>query len=134
MELIVLKGKYSIFRFSDKAPLPDWIYWSEFYAITKTSDELSVVASQPQNDPENTVANKDWKILKISGPLDLSLVGIISEISAILKDAKIPIFTISTFDTDYILVKEADINDAVPALQKMSHTVKYEEESYSLES
>jgi uncharacterized protein len=128
MELIVLKGKYSIFRFSDKAPLPDWIYWSEFYAITKTSDELSVVTTQPQTDPENTISSKDWKILKIEGPLDLSLIGIISEISAILKNANIPIFTISTFDTDYILVKDTDIKGAVHSLQTNGHLVNTEEE------
>lgn len=127
MELIVLKGNYSIFRFSDKAPLPDWIYWSEFYAITKTSDELSVVTSQQQPDHENTISSKDWKILKIAGPIDLSLIGIIHEISAILKNANIPIFTISTFDTDYILVKDTNIDEGVLALETNGHTVKYEE-------
>ena len=67
--------------------------------------------------------SKDWRILKISGPLDLSLIGIIAEISKILEEKNIPIFTISTYDTDYFLVKENDLSKAIKALREKGHQI-----------
>ena len=127
MQLIVLKKKYSIYRFANESHLPDWIYLSDFYSITKTKDELSVVTLQDITDSENTISSKDWRIIKIAGPLDLSLIGIIAEISTILKNKSIPIFTVSTFDTDYILVKQKDLEVGIKALTEKGHNVILEE-------
>jgi hypothetical protein len=123
MNLIELKHKYSIYKFRNESALPDWIYSSAFYSITKTPDEVSVVALQVEPAPKDILCNRDWRILKIAGPLDFSLTGIIADISSTLKDINIPIFTISTYDTDYVLVKENDLGKAIKALKEDGHYI-----------
>jgi uncharacterized protein len=123
MNFEVLEAKYAIYRFGNESVLPDWIYSSGFYSITKTKDEISVVAVQNNLISSNILCNKDWRIIKILGPLDFSLVGIIAEISAIFKKKKISIFTISTYDTDYFLIKQKDLDIAIQALNKNDHKV-----------
>ena len=78
----------------------------EFYYIGKTDEELSVVCIT-KNTPENTTERDDgWKCFRIQGVLDFSLIGILSKISGILADNQIGIFAVSTFNTDYVLVKK----------------------------
>jgi hypothetical protein len=122
----VLEESYSIYKFKRESVLPDWIYSSDFYSITRTEDELSVIALQTELISEDTICNRDWRILKIEGPLDFSLVGIIADISKIFKDRKISIFAISTYDTDYILVKEKDLNAGINALKEKGHNISKE--------
>lgn len=120
---MVLPKTYSIYKFKTDCILPGWIYSSEFYSITKTKDELSVVAGQTDPVSETIAYSTDWRILKIIGPLDLDMIGVIAGISNILKEHKISIFTISTFDTDYILVKQKDLSDAIFALSENNHII-----------
>jgi hypothetical protein len=126
MNLIVLANIYSIYRFDIESTLPDWIYQSDFYSITRTDEELSVIAVQNDLISEKIICNKDWRILKIAGPLDFSLIGIIADISHILKEQKISIFTISTYDTDYFLVKQEDLKTGIEALVKNVYSVSFE--------
>lgn len=126
MNLIILPGKYSIYRFHNDSVVPDWIDKSGFYSVTRTSDELSVVALQNELISGEVLCNRDWRIIKIEGPLDFSLVGIIAEIATIVSKKKIPIFTISTYDTDYVLVKENDLDKAVGAFEEDGYDVRYE--------
>jgi hypothetical protein len=131
MNLKVLPGKYSIYKFSNENTVPEWIYLSDFYSITKTMDELSVVALQNDLTSEGITCNRDWRILKVVGPLDFTIIGIIADISTILKDSKISIFTISTYDTDYILVKEKDLNTGIRALRKKQYGVSIENSKHT---
>jgi hypothetical protein len=126
MNLIVLTGKYSIYRFENDHVLPDWIYSSDFYSITKTHDEVSVITTQSELISGNYTSSKDWRILKVIGPLDFNLVGIIADIAVILKDNKIPIFTISTYETDYIMVREKDLESGITALREKEYLVSIE--------
>jgi hypothetical protein len=123
MNFEVLECDYAIYRFGISSLLPDWIYSSGFYSITKTKDEISVVATQNDLISSDIVCNKDWRIIKIEGPLDFSLVGIIAEISAIFKKKNISIFTISTYDTDYFLIKQKDLDFGIKALIENDHKV-----------
>lgn len=111
----LLEGKYGVCRLDENALFPDWANNSDFFSITRTSDELSVVCSQ-DNIPSEVKCERDWGILKIEGPLDFSLVGILASISAILAKADISIFAVSTYDTDYILVKNKDVISAIQVL------------------
>ena len=95
--------------------IPKWAENSDFFSITKTSDELSIVCSQ-DSIPSEIKCENDWRILKVEGPLDFSLIGILSSISTVLAQKEISIFAISTYDTDYILVKDNDIDNAMNAL------------------
>jgi hypothetical protein len=126
LNLIVLADKYSIYKFKNESALPDWIYSSDFYSITKTKDEISVIAIQTDSLSEDIICSKNWRIFKIAGPLDFSLVGIIADISCILKEKKISIFTISTYDTDYILVKQKDLSIGIKALKDKGHNISIE--------
>jgi hypothetical protein len=126
LTLIVLKDKYAIKKLHTNSDIPDWVNDSDFYSVTKTRDELSIVCKQ--QDPIKNVLNinKDWKILKLRGPLDFSSIGIIAAISGILKKNKIPIFTISTYETDYILVKNDDLNKTAASLKAKGYQIIYE--------
>lgn len=126
MEFIILAGNYSIYKFKRNAILPDWVYLSDFYSITRSKDELSVVAVQNDSAREGIIYSNGWRILKIAGPLNLFLVGVISEVSEILKDKKIPIMEISTYDTDYFMILQDKLNTAVEALKEHGHIITEE--------
>jgi hypothetical protein len=126
LTLIILKDIYTIYKFKPDSDIPDWIKNSDFYSVTKTKDELSVVSKQIDLLTETQGINKDWTILRIQGPLDFSLIGIIAEISGILEEAKISIFTISTYDTDFILVKNKNLIKAIDSIKANGHKIKYE--------
>ena len=104
MNLNLIDGSFSIHRISPNDEIPNQIYQSHFYSITKTGEEISVVCSSSVHfDSERTETG--WSCIKVLGPLDFSLTGILADISAVLAKAEISIFAISTFDTDYILIK-----------------------------
>lgn len=95
----------------------------DFYFVGKTDEEISLVC-KTSDTPQNTVAREDgWKGFKIQGVLDFSLIGILSKISTILAENKIGIFAISTYNTDYILVKEKDFERALNLLSQNGYTV-----------
>jgi len=125
----LLTEKYSVCRLDKNNLIPSWATNGQFFSITKTEDELSIVCSQ-ENLPHNMQyeliniqCEKDWRILKVEGPLDFSLVGILSSISSLMAKEKISIFALSTYDTDYILVKDNDIDVAINALIKNNYDV-----------
>lgn len=118
----LLKEKYGVCRLYKDETIPLWAQNSNFFSITKTNDELSIVCAE--NDiPSDIKCEKDWRILKVEGPLDFSLIGILSSISTILAQKGISIFAISTYDTDYILVKNKDIDNAVKSIVEERYEV-----------
>jgi uncharacterized protein len=124
IDFTLIKGDYSIYRFNIDSAIPMWVYDSDFYSVTRTQDELSIVCKNVDITMDaNIKTDKHWRILKINGLLDLSLVGIIAKISHLFKENKIPIFTISTFDTDYILVKNQDLNKTMTVLNNAGHKI-----------
>jgi len=118
----LLKEKYGVCRLNKNKLIPEWAQNSDFFSITKTCDELSIVCSQ-DDIPNDIQCEKDWKILKIEGPLDFSLIGILASISTILAQKGISIFAISTYDTDYILVKNKHIRNAIDSLVKERYEI-----------
>ena len=98
----------------------------EFCFLGKTDEELSLVCAT-QFVPQNTTEREDgWRAFRIEGVLDFSLIGILSEISGILAGAGIGIFAISTYNTDYILVKEKNLEKALNALETEGYCIKGE--------
>jgi len=122
LTLKLLKEKYGVCRLDKTELIPEWATNSEIFSITRTTDELSVVCPE-DNIPNDIKCEKDWRILKIEGPLDFSLIGILSSISTILAQKGISIFAISTYDTDYILVKNKDIDNAIESLIKERYEI-----------
>ena len=96
---------------------------SDFYFIGKTDEELSLVC-KTEDTPGNTIERDDgWRGFRIQGVLDFSLIGILSKLSGILADHKIGIFAISTYNTDYILVKEENYERALTVLAAEGYTI-----------
>lgn len=120
MTLQLLPGQFVVCQIT---ALPAGILSAPLVFVAKTDDELSLVC--PENMvPEDALAvEPDWRALKITGVLDFGLVGIIAGISRILADEKIPLFVVSTFNTDYVLVKAAACEQAVNALRKEGYDV-----------
>ena len=124
LDFTVLKGDYSIYRFNIDSAIPTWVYESDYYSVTRTQMELSIVCKTHDiDDNSNIKTDKHWRILKINGLLDLSLIGIIANVSNMLKEKNIPIFVISTYNTDYILVKNQNIDKTLIVLQNNGHKV-----------
>lgn len=123
LNFAVVEGKYGVCRLDKDSRIPDWAYQSVFFSLTKTFGELSVVCSQ-ESIPEDIKCERDWKILKVEGILDFSLTGILASISNTLAKAGISIFAVSTYDTDYVLVKDMDFKDAIEALKQAGFGVE----------
>ena len=123
LKFILLKDSYTIYKLKSKADIPPAVFRSDFYSVTGTNKELSVVCKINLSPGDTLESNKDWRVLTVSGPLDLSLTGIIAEISGLLKEKEISVFTISTYETDHILVKSKDLKQAVETLKNGGHEV-----------
>ena len=91
--------------------------------MTRTEDELSVVCPE-EYVPEDVSREPGWRALRLEGPLDLSMVGILSSVAAPLAEAGASIFAVSTFDTDYVLVKGSQLDLAVDTLRENGHRVE----------
>ncbi len=96
---------------------------ADFYFIGKTDEELSLVC-KTEDTPQNTIEREDgWRGFRIQGVLDFSLIGILSKLSGILAEHKIGIFAVSTYNTDYILVKEENYENALHILASEGYKV-----------
>ncbi len=95
----------------------------EFYFIGKTDEELSLVIPTDAVPAETTERDDGWRAFRIQGVLDFSLIGILSKISGLLADAGIGIFAVSTFNTDYILVKKENFEKALGVLADAGYQI-----------
>lgn len=121
--LELLPKTFAVCQLSPSAAVPEWAR-GEFVSITRTSQELSVVCMQAFVPP-GIACERDWRILRVRGPLDFALTGILASITAPLADAGIPVFALSTFSTDYVLVKEAALDKAISTLEAAGHAIHY---------
>ena len=120
-DLELLSGNYVICRIEPNKSIPEWAH-GEFVSLTRTGDELSIVCPD-RNVPDDVQRESGWRCLRVAGKLDFSLVGVIATITAILADADISTFVVSTFDTDYLLVRELDLDGATAALVQAGYSV-----------
>jgi hypothetical protein len=122
-ELSLLPERLAIARLAPDAPVPSWAAQGPFFSITRTADELSIVTAA-RNIPEGVQKQANWRGLKVHGPFALSEIGVLSALAAPLADAKISLFVISTFDTDYLLVSSEHLQAAVATLEKAGHKIQ----------
>jgi hypothetical protein len=115
-------GLYGICRLAPDEPTPAWATLATFCSLTRTGDELSIVCNQ-EAVPADVRAERNWRLLGVQGPLDLSLVGILAGLATTLATAGVSIFAISTFDTDYLLVRDDDVHRALDALREGGYAV-----------
>lgn len=118
LTLSLLPETLAVARLPAGAALPGWVDWSDpFVAVSRTRDELSVVCPEARV-PAEAQAERGWRGFKVEGPLDFALTGILARLAAPLAEAGISIFAISTFDTDYLLVRAHDLAAAMAVLQR----------------
>ncbi len=122
LTLTVLPGTYAVCRLDTNATLPGWAVSGDFFSVTRTADELSVVCLQSAV-PQGVTREGGWRCLKAQGPLDFGLTGILASLTAPLAEAGISVFAISTYDTDYLMVKAADLERAVAVLYQAGNVV-----------
>lgn len=126
LNLTTLAGEFAVCRLApDTAALPAWATAGPWYSITRTADELSIVCPAAQV-PAGIQAERDWRMLRLTGPFPFELTGILAAVLAPLAEATIPIFALSTYDTDYVLVKAHDLERAVAALRAAGHRMAEE--------
>lgn len=111
----------AVVRLPADAAIPAWAR-GKFVSITRTPHELSVVCDA-SDVPTDAWDSDPWNRIEVAGPLALTETGILSNIAAYLADAEIPIFTIATYDTDHILVRQRHADGAAAALRSAGHTV-----------
>ncbi len=125
--LFLRKSLFTIHSLDPDSDIPASVLSSPLFFLGKTEDELSIVVPNTVNVP-SLDCDEGWRALELLGPLHLSLIGIMAQIGQVLAAAKVSIFVVSTFDTDFFLVKENKLADAVKALKKAGYTVNEENE------
>ncbi|MGH3665738.1 MAG: ACT domain-containing protein [Egibacteraceae bacterium] len=122
LELALLAERYAIARLPANDPVPGWARRGALTSITLTQDELSIVCREA-DVPAEVHQEPGWRAFKVAGPMDLELTGILSSLAGPLAEAEIGIFAVSTFDTDYLLVKDDRVAEAADVLGGAGHHV-----------
>lgn len=120
MQLTLQSGTFAIAKLDPDASAPEC--GGAFWSVTRTPQELSVVCEE-EFTPEGATVESGWRCLRVDGPLGFTLVGLISEISTVLARAGVSIFVVSTFESDYILVKNENADRAIEVLRAHGHEV-----------
>ena len=126
--LTVREGELAVVRLDPGTPAPEWARPGKagIVAVTATAAETSVVCDAA-SVPAGERSSPGWSALVVAGPLEHSLTGVLASIAVPLADAGIPIFAISTFDTDYVLVPGDRLDAAIAALRGAGHAVAADE-------
>jgi hypothetical protein len=122
LELTLLPERFAISRLAADAPIPQWATQGPFFSVTRTGDELSVV-TELSRVPVGVQSQPGWRVLKVHGPFVLSEIGVLASLAAPLAEAKISLFAVSTFDTDYLLVASETLSAAIAALERAGHLI-----------
>ncbi len=118
--LHLLPGRYAICRLDPAAPVPTWAEGGAIHSVTRTPDELSVICDDARV-PAGTLCERGWRGIQVEGPFDFETIGVMASLAAPLAEAGVPILCISTYDTDYLLVREAHLGRAAEALAGAGH-------------
>src|SRR5258708_36790347 len=115
-DLTVLPGSFAMVRLAADAPMPGWARQGEFFSVTRTSDELSVLCVADQV-PSDVARETGWRALKVKGPFALSEIGVLAALAVPLVEAKVSLVAISTFDTEYFVGREKQLHAPIAGLK-----------------
>jgi hypothetical protein len=115
----VLPGELAVCRLEADGPLPAWVFHAEasFFSVMRTPEETSVVCPSDDVPPSVERVDKGWRALKVDGPLPLTMTNVTAKLTTPLGAAGIPVFALSTYDTDYLLIKSEHLERAVSLLR-----------------
>jgi hypothetical protein len=120
LTLSLLAGRYAVAKLSAGVAIPESAIQGEFFSITRTADELSLITAE-RNVPAGAKVAEGWRVFKVHGPFEFSEVGVLASLTEPLAREKLTIFVVSTFDTDYLLVREENLQAATTTLQRAGH-------------
>jgi len=123
LTLLEVAGRFAVCKLSPGSAVPAWATAGDVFSVVRTAEELSVVCRQ-EMVPAGTHAEVDWRCLRVAGAMPFTLVGVLASLTGPVASAGVGVFAVSTFDTDYLLVKEAEFQPAVAALRKAGHSVE----------
>lgn len=125
LTLSVQAGELAVVRLPPGAAVPGWVPADGFASSTRTPSELSIVCAAAALPPDlDAPAERSWVRLELEGPFEFHLTGVLAAVLVPLADAGVGIFALSTYDTDHVLVKDHQLDDAVAALRGAGHTVR----------
>jgi RimJ/RimL family protein N-acetyltransferase len=122
LELLAVPGTFAVCKLPAGEPLPAWATAGDFFCVTRTADELSVVC-RADAVPAGVACEGGWKGLRVAGAMPFTLVGVLAALTGPVAAAGVGVFAFSTFDTDYLLVKATDWAKAVTALRGAGHVI-----------
>ena len=126
----MLEERLAVCRLASNSRFPAWALEEKFFCVVRTRDELSVVCSEDfcsegactaDRLPDGALCERGWLALQLEGPFPFSMTGVLASLLQPLAAAQVPIFAISTFDTDYVLIKREDLERAISALEAAGH-------------
>ena len=123
LRLFLLDCRLAVCRLGPQDEVPGWEGGGAFSSVTRTSTELSIVCAESAV-PEGIAREGGWRIFQVEGPLDFALIGVMASIAGPLGEAGVSLFAVSTFDTDYVMVRERDVERAANALRAAGHGVE----------
>ena len=122
LTLSTVPGVFAVCRLDSASPVPNWAMSDGFHAIVRTAEKLSIVCAE-QAVPAGVTSERGWRGLKVAGPLDFALTGVLASLTGPLAEAGVSIFAISTYDTDYLLIREEQLNTAIDALRRAGFAI-----------
>ncbi|HSD65637.1 MAG TPA: ACT domain-containing protein [Vicinamibacteria bacterium] len=122
LTLELLAGRYAVARLDAAERLPAWAGQGPFVSITRTDAELSIVCPQ-EAVPPAARAERGWCCLRVAGPLGFGVTGILASLAGPLASSGVSIFVVSTYDTDYLMLQERDLDRGLDALSRAGHTL-----------
>jgi hypothetical protein len=123
LALLEVVGRCAVCKMPPDSAIPAWATAGDVFSVTRTPEELSVVCRQ-EAVPAGTQAEVRWRCLRVAGAKPFTLVGVLASLTVPIAKAGVGVFAVSTFDTDYLIVKEAEFSAAVAALRGAGHTVE----------
>ena len=120
--LTLMPDTFAVCRLNADASVPTWASAGKFFSMTRTAEELSVVCPQSLV-PDGVRCERDWRCIRVAGTMDFSMIGVVAALVTPLAEASVSVFVLSTFDTDYMLVKESDLERALAALRAAGHVI-----------
>ena len=122
LTLSLLRDRYTVLRFLPEAPPPAWAMTGDFFSVTRSKEELSIV-TRVENLPSWEAAESQWRALQVHGQLAFTEIGVLASLTAPLARDGVAIFVVSTFDTGYLLVQIPQIQQAITSLRAAGHTI-----------
>ncbi len=121
MRLTVCDHRLAVCSLDGNTAIPHWALQGSFFSVTRTAEELSVVCPESLV-PEGVQAERGWRAMRVAGVIEFSVIGVLAGLTVPLAEAGISVFAVSTYDTDYVLVREPELGRAIEVLRRAGHT------------